>query len=123
MGTPEKSVGSLLYAVCWATSVEADELTLVHGVDRIEALGADAVVVGSDGRNLHFTSVRLGDRQTPRREPFRRDEAQYIEGFFRSRPVVLIVRGKPTTIIRRKHFSRLEMLTCETRFYRCPVRR
>ena len=35
------------------------EVPLVHGVDRIEALGANAVVVGSDGRDLHFTSLRL----------------------------------------------------------------
>jgi hypothetical protein len=33
---------------------------LEHGVDRIEALGSDAVVVGADKQDLHFTSVRLG---------------------------------------------------------------
>lgn len=32
---------------------------LPHGIDRIEALGADAIAVGSDGRDLHFSSVRL----------------------------------------------------------------
>ena len=32
---------------------------LAHGVDRLEALGNDAVVIGSDGKDLHFTSVRL----------------------------------------------------------------
>ena len=37
------------------------ELALKHGVDRIEALGSDAIVVGTDGQDLHFTSVRLGD--------------------------------------------------------------
>lgn len=35
-------------------------LSLPHGVDRIEALGRDAVVVGSDGKNLHFSAVALG---------------------------------------------------------------
>jgi hypothetical protein len=34
-------------------------LPLPHGVDRIEQLGANAVVVGTDGTNLHFTSIRL----------------------------------------------------------------
>ena len=34
-------------------------LPLPHGVDRLEALGNDAVVIGSDGRDLHFTSLRL----------------------------------------------------------------
>lgn len=33
---------------------------LPHGVDRIEALGRDGLVVGSDGGNLHFTSLALG---------------------------------------------------------------
>jgi len=35
-------------------------MTLPHGVDRIEQMGSDAVIVGTDGENLHFTSVRLG---------------------------------------------------------------
>ena len=48
-----------IYAVKWTTG-ESQILKLVHGVDRIEALGDDAVVVGTDGRDLHFTSVRLG---------------------------------------------------------------
>jgi hypothetical protein len=30
-----------------------------HSVDRLEALGEDAVAIGSDGRDLHFSSVRL----------------------------------------------------------------
>ncbi|MBA2732360.1 MAG: hypothetical protein H0U54_05660, partial [Acidobacteria bacterium] len=49
---------SSLYAVRWAGG-EAAKLQLAHGVDRIEAMGRDAVVVGTDGRNLHFTGVRL----------------------------------------------------------------
>jgi hypothetical protein len=36
------------------------KIALPHGVDRIEALSNDAVVIGSDGRNLHFTSIELG---------------------------------------------------------------
>jgi hypothetical protein len=34
-------------------------LPLAHGVDRIEALGNDAVVIGASGKDLHFTSLRL----------------------------------------------------------------
>jgi hypothetical protein len=34
-------------------------LKLVHGVDRIEAMGEGAVVIGTDGSNLHFTSIDL----------------------------------------------------------------
>jgi hypothetical protein len=48
------------YAVRYARQEMAHEIVLEHGVDRIEALGDDAVLVGSDGRDLHFTSVRLG---------------------------------------------------------------
>ena len=33
-----------------------------HGVDRIEVMGTDAVVVGGDDRNLYFSAVPLKDR-------------------------------------------------------------
>jgi hypothetical protein len=59
-GPPEKKDGSNLYAVRWATG-ETKELRLAHGVDRIEVMGSAAVVVGTDGRDLHFTGVRLGE--------------------------------------------------------------
>ncbi len=36
------------------------KLKLPHGVDRIEQMGSDAVIVGTDGKDLHFSSVRLG---------------------------------------------------------------
>jgi hypothetical protein len=51
-----------VYAVRYAGDAPAHELAIVHGVDRIEALGRDAVVIGSDGRDLHFTTLRLGAR-------------------------------------------------------------
>ncbi|HEX2826756.1 MAG TPA: beta-propeller domain-containing protein [Burkholderiales bacterium] len=54
--------GTPAYAVRYASRSNADAIALVHGVDRIEALGTHAVLVGSDGRDLHFTSVRLGAR-------------------------------------------------------------
>nr|MDQ2936852.1 beta-propeller domain-containing protein [Acidobacteriota bacterium] len=59
-GDPQNSKGSTLYAVHWAGG-ELSEIVLPHGVDRIEAMGSDAVVVGTDGSNLHFTSVRLDE--------------------------------------------------------------
>jgi hypothetical protein len=34
-------------------------LPVGHSVERLEALGEDAVAIGSDGRDLHFSSVRL----------------------------------------------------------------
>ena len=47
-----------LYLVEWARGV-SHALSLPHGVDRIEQMGSGAVVIGTDGKNLHFTSVRL----------------------------------------------------------------
>jgi len=58
---------------------------LVHGVDRIEALGANAVVIGSDGADLHFTSVRLQNYPVARDRYTRRNAAQgetRSHGFF-----------------------------------------
>jgi hypothetical protein len=51
---------SHLYVVRWGGG-DVYDVVLPHGTDRIEALGSDAVVVGTDGRDLHFTSVRLND--------------------------------------------------------------
>ena len=50
-----------LFIVNWSNG-NSHQLTLPHGVDRIEQMNADAVVVGTDGENLHFSSVRLLDQ-------------------------------------------------------------
>jgi len=55
----QRTLYSQVYAVRYADDSKAHEIPLAHGVDRIEPLGANAVVIGSDGRDLHFTSVRL----------------------------------------------------------------
>ena len=59
---PRPTLHSKMYAVRYAGDARAHEVELAHGVDRIESLGAHAIVVGTDGRNLHFTSVRLAGR-------------------------------------------------------------
>jgi hypothetical protein len=38
------------------------EVDLPHGVDRIEVMGSDAVVIGAGGGQLHFSGIRLGER-------------------------------------------------------------
>jgi hypothetical protein len=51
-----------------ATTVRDDEvfqLSLPHGVDRIEAMGRDAVVVGADQKNLYFSAVELTSGSQP----------------------------------------------------------
>jgi hypothetical protein len=58
-GYPNNTNRSTLYAVPWSGG-EIHNLPLAHGTDRIEQMGSDAVVVGTDGRNLHFSAIRLG---------------------------------------------------------------
>ncbi|HEU4769686.1 MAG TPA: beta-propeller domain-containing protein [Pyrinomonadaceae bacterium] len=55
----ENADKSNLFMVNWAQG-NSHSMMLPHGVDRIEQMGSDAVVVGTDGKDLHFTSVRLG---------------------------------------------------------------
>jgi hypothetical protein len=58
-GRPQPGVDREVFAVAYARSPAAYAMPLKHGVDRIEALGQHAMVIGSDGTDLHFTSVRL----------------------------------------------------------------
>ena len=58
-GRPRTTEDPEVFAVAYARNAAAYALPLKHGVDRLEALGSNAVVVGSDGANLHFTSVNL----------------------------------------------------------------
>jgi hypothetical protein len=51
-----------LFLVEWAARGNAHKIELPHGVDRIEQMGKDAVVVGTDGKDLHFTAIRLGQQ-------------------------------------------------------------
>jgi hypothetical protein len=82
-GAPQNNKASL-YAVRW-TDGDITELSLTHGVDRIEALGSDAIAVGTDGKDLHFTAVRLGDSPEVADEFIRKDASQgelRSQGFF-----------------------------------------
>jgi hypothetical protein len=81
---PQPATEGLAYAVRYADGVTF-ALPLAHAVDRIEALGQNAVVVGSDGRDLHFTGVRLGRAAVTAPRYTRRDAAQgetRSHGFF-----------------------------------------
>jgi len=59
-GSPENAKQPSLYVTQWAGGAPT-ELSLQHGVDRIETMGSGAVIVGADQNDLHFTSVRLGE--------------------------------------------------------------
>jgi hypothetical protein len=83
-GAPQNKNESNLYAVRWADG-DVSELKVNHGVDRIEALGSDAIVVGTDGSDLHFSSVRLGDTPAIADEYIRKGASQgelRSHGFF-----------------------------------------
>lgn len=83
-GRPEKKDAANLFAVNWKDG-EVNKLRLNHGVDRIEQMGRDAVVVGTNGTDLYFSPVRLGN--TPKvKESYARKNASQGElrshGFF-----------------------------------------
>ena len=83
-GAPQSKAKSNLYAVRWADG-EINELTVAHGVDRIEALGSDPIVVGTDGTDLHFTAIRLGQSPEVADEYIRKGASQgelRSHGFF-----------------------------------------
>src|SRR6185503_18545795 len=83
-GQSDSMVRSKLFAVAWADG-ELNQIALTHGVDRIEQMGADAVVIGTDGRDLHFTAIRL-DESPSIADTYLRKEASQGElrshGFF-----------------------------------------
>ena len=83
-GYPQKTERPSLYAVPWAGG-DLHRFSLAHGVDRIEALGSDAIVVGTDGNDLHFTAIRLGQSPEVRDRYTRKDASQgelRSHGFF-----------------------------------------
>jgi hypothetical protein len=62
-GRPRASPDAAVHVVPWARpAAPARRLALPHAVDRIEAMGSDAVVVGADTADLHFSGVRLAAR-------------------------------------------------------------
>ena len=57
---PAEVPGANAFAVRYADSAEPVTLNPGHAVERIEAMGADAVLVGNAGTDLTFSSVKLG---------------------------------------------------------------
>jgi hypothetical protein len=59
-GHPQPARDAAVHVVPWAhRATPVRRLSLPHAVDRIEAMGGDALVVGADAHDLHFTGVRL----------------------------------------------------------------
>lgn len=57
--TPPDTVGSTLFVVALSTG-KTTRFDLPYGISRVDALGCDAVVIGSDTADLRITAVRLG---------------------------------------------------------------
>jgi Beta propeller domain len=58
-GYPEKNPDPRVYAYAYKTKSPASAIKLAHNVDRIEPLGSSGLVVGTQGNNLHFTTLQL----------------------------------------------------------------
>lgn len=63
-GAPDDANSSLIVAS--TRRDEATELTLPYGIDRIEAMGNNAVVIGADSKNLNFTAIELAGSRKPK---------------------------------------------------------
>ncbi|MBK7583886.1 MAG: beta-propeller domain-containing protein [Myxococcales bacterium] len=84
-GEPESVERGGLVAYRYDGSAAPARLPLSHGVDRIEALGVDAVVIGTDGKDLHFSPIALGQRPSVAKRYTRKDASQgelRSHGFF-----------------------------------------
>ena len=83
-GRPEQKDSANLMAVNW-TSGDINNLYLQHGVDRIEQMGSDAVVIGTNGRDLYFSPVQLGKTPSVKTNYARKNASQgelRSHGFF-----------------------------------------
>jgi hypothetical protein len=85
-GSARNGQASVAYALRYAAAKDQPQaLPLRHEVERIDALGRDALLVGGHAGDLHFTSVRLGRRAQPVSVHVERDAAQgdtRTHGFF-----------------------------------------
>ena len=83
-GRQKKIDGANLYAVNWKTG-STSSLYLDHSVDRIEQMGSDAVVVGTNGTDLYFSPVDLSRMPTVKQSYIRKNASQgelRSHGFF-----------------------------------------
>ncbi len=79
---------ALTHALRYGRRDPVQTLILAHAVERIEAMDANGVLVGNAGDDLHFTSLRLGDRAAAVSSFVQRDAAQgetRTHGFFYKR--------------------------------------
>jgi hypothetical protein len=64
-GRPQKPADTRVFLHRYAGSSPPIALALAHGVDRIEPMGDDAIVVGTNGADLGFTPISLAAKAAP----------------------------------------------------------
>jgi hypothetical protein len=77
MGLQTVGADNRVYLVEWARR-KWHRLDIPHGVERIEQLGKGAVVIGTDTKDLHFTSVRLEKEPEIARRGVRRKPVRFL---------------------------------------------
>lgn len=81
----QRDTASTVLALRYAGQNPPQTLALPHAVSRIEAMGGHALLVGSAGPDLHFTSLRLGETAAPAGRfvyPAAAEGEQRTHGFF-----------------------------------------
>lgn len=85
LGAGRRSQEAQAYAMRYASSDDAQAIALPHGVERIEALGHDAVLIGNAGSDLMFSNIQLSRNVQVVDRYIRRNAAQSetrSQGFF-----------------------------------------
>nr|MBP7476616.1 hypothetical protein [Pyrinomonadaceae bacterium] len=83
-GRQKNADGANLYAVNWKQG-GTSSLYLAHSVDRIEQMGSDAVVVGTNGQDLYFSPIELSRMPQVKQSYIRKNASQgelRSHGFF-----------------------------------------
>jgi hypothetical protein len=83
-GSPEQRNTANLFAVNYASG-DVSQIKLKHGVDRIEQMGKDAIVIGTNGSDLYFSPIRLGGHPQAKTPYVRKNASQgelRSHGFF-----------------------------------------
>jgi len=83
-GRQKKTEAANLYAVNWKNG-GTSSLYLDHSVDRIEQMGNDAIVVGTNGQDLYFTPISLNRMPIAKQSYIRKNASQgelRSHGFF-----------------------------------------
>jgi hypothetical protein len=106
----------VVFAVGW-TGGPLTQIPVPHDVERIEAIGADAVAMGTDSADLHFSGIRLGREPRVAQRYVRRgaEENQGYNFFYRVDAPDQGVIGLPLSSLAKPSGESVSMLFVENR--------